>query len=156
MPTIPLHLQPLTPPASPPHCNPLPQLLHTPSGLALLELQGHFNLPPSSPTATSSIPIGHFTFPADPATDKRVYLHIGKHQRMTGVIKQLPTPLGVMQRRPRAVSEDVNMTGDGERDPYEGEELEIAEVVRWKVVFSSRPEPVGDDHDGGEGEKGGL
>jgi chromosome transmission fidelity protein 8 len=25
----------------------------------------------------------------------------------------------------------------------EAEELEVVEVVKWKVVFSSRPEPVG-------------
>jgi len=30
-----------------------------------------------------------------------------------------------------------------EVDAVEGEELEIVEVVKYKVVFSGRPEPVG-------------
>ena len=26
----------------------------------------------------------------------------------------------------------------------DGEELEVLEIVKWKIVFNSRPEPVGD------------
>jgi len=57
-------------------------------------------------------------------------------------MKKLTTPMGVMRRREK---EDVDMDA-GEKDPdnkWDGEELEIVEVVYWKVVFSGRPEPVG-------------
>lgn len=60
---------------------------------------------------------------------KRVYFYIGKHQRMSGEIKKLPKPLAVL------------------RKPQSGEEgaVEIVEIVRYKVLFGSRPEPVSED-----------
>lgn len=65
---------------------------------------------------------------------KRVYLHIGKYQRMTGEVKKLPKPLGVIRRREVA----GGMTTEGEKG-----DLEIVDVVYWKVLFKARPEPVG-------------
>ena len=127
--------------------NPLPQLLQTPSGLAILELQGTINVPstpeensPSShPAATK---VGQLIFPDynpdDPtgstAWMKRVHLYIGRHQRLTGEVKKLATPLGVIRRK--SVQADA-MTEDAEQ-------LEIMEIVYYKVLFSSRPEPVGE------------
>ena len=58
---------------------------------------------------------------------------MGKHQRLTGEVKKLAKPLGIVRRR-------VNDAEPGDED---GDELEIVEIVEWKVVFSSRPEPVG-------------
>src|SRR5947207_13792131 len=77
---------------------PLPHLLQTPSGLALLEIQG--TLHTSSPSidveggdhARTETPIGRLDFPLyDPSSPdpeyqswmKRVYLYVGKHQRLT-------------------------------------------------------------------------
>lgn len=130
MPTIPLHLPPTDPP-NPSAPNPLPQLLHTPTGLAILEIQGTINLP--SPTPNS--PIGRLVFPDyspdAPADDnawmKRVHLYVGLHQRLTGEVKRLPRAVAVIRKR-----------DDGAED-----ELEVVELVYWKVLFSSRPEPVG-------------
>lgn len=62
---------------------------------------------------------------------KRVYLYVGKHQRLTGEVKKLPKAMGIMRKR-----EGV---GNGI------EELEIMEIVRHKIVFSQRPEPVGNE-----------
>lgn len=135
MPTLPLHLTPSNP--SDPHDNTLPQLLHTPSGLALLEIQGTINLPPSS--LSNPTEIGNLIFPSDPETNNKVWLYIGKHQRMTGELKKLVTPLGVLRRR---VREDIEMT-DCNKEKWDGEELEITEIIRWKIIFSGRPEPVG-------------
>lgn len=133
MPSIPLHPTPSTPQISP-HPQTLPQILHTPSGLALIELQATINIPPNpDPDATETTPIGRFVFPPPDSGSTRVWLYIGKHQRMAGEIKKLPTPLGVLRRRERS---------DGGED-LEGEELEITEIVRYKVMFASRPEPVG-------------
>ncbi|KAF2489376.1 hypothetical protein BU16DRAFT_544765 [Lophium mytilinum] len=144
MPSVPLHL-PGANSSTLPAPNPLPTLLQTPSGLALLELQGTIH----APTAEESVPsadkslaeIGKLVFPLyseltgqeDTKWMKRVYLYVGKHQRMTGEVKKLGKPLGVLARRK---AED------------DGEELEILEVVRYKIVFSSRPEPVGGEVDG--------
>ena len=60
---------------------------------------------------------------------KTVHLYVGKHQRLTGEVKKLAKPLAVIGRR-------------GEK-AGDTEELEIREIVYWKVIFSSRPEPVG-------------
>ena len=134
MPTIPLHLTPKAPIVPP--TNPLPQLLQTPTGLAILEIQGTINLPSPEPSTHTS-PVGRLVFP-DYSEDlpsnstawmKRVHLYVGQHQRLTGEVKKVPNPIAVIRKR-----------GDHQTD---SEELEIVEVVYWKVVFSSRPEPVG-------------
>lgn len=134
-----------------PSQNPLPQLLQTPSGLALLELQGTINVPSaeneqdedSADTSTAQCnvqsyetPIGKLMFPDyspqnpdDTKWMKRAYLYVGRYQRMTGEVKRLPRPIAVLQRRVRS---------------SEAEELEIVEIVRYKVFFKNRPEPVND------------
>ena len=143
--------------------NPLPQVLRTPSGLALLELQGTINLPEQDDidTITSTnandgvksqeTPIGRLVFPlydekeADGGSGwmKRVYLYVGKHQRLTGEVKKLPKAVAVIRRLKAAGREDgEGYTTVGEE--LEGkEELEIVEIVKYKIIFSIRPEPVG-------------
>ncbi|KAJ5585537.1 uncharacterized protein N7459_005337 [Penicillium hispanicum] len=134
-----------------PVTNPLPQLLQTPSGLALLELQGTINLPatesendhdamtnhsPPVDSASHETPIGKLMFPDyspqnpdDTKWMKRVYLYVGRYQRMTGEVKKLPRPIAILQKRPSST---------------ETEELEVMEIVRYKVFFKNRPEPVND------------
>lgn len=125
--------------------NPLPQLLQTPSGLALLELQGTINLPSQSDSAEDAssplpegIDVGRIDFPDyDPNAEgsawmRRVHMYIGQHQRLTGEVKKLPRPMAVVRKR----------DGQGSGDDESGD-LEIAEVVKYKILFSNRPEPVG-------------
>ncbi|KAL2821919.1 chromosome transmission fidelity protein 8 [Aspergillus granulosus] len=155
MPSIPLHSRP-----SASHeeiHNPLPNLLQTPSGLALLELQGTINLPaqdtsqpedessesfdPNAASSTYETPIGKLMFPDysthappdDTKWMKRVYLYVGRYQRMTGEVKKLPKPLAIIQRRLKEPGADDA-----------GEELEIVEIVKYKLIFKNRPEPVND------------
>jgi chromosome transmission fidelity protein 8 len=141
MPTLPLHLTPSATGDVPP--NPLPQLLHTPLGIALLELQGTFNLPLVLDNSDAT-DIGKLVFPSDFGADgnKKVWMYVGANQRMTGELKKLSPPVGVLRRR---VGGDAEMRDGGENreEKWEGEELEVAEVVYWKLVFSARPEPVG-------------
>ena len=153
MPSVPLHLSPhLYPGASStiaiaslpnPATNPLPTLLQTPTGLAILEIQGTLNLPyPSS--GQTSLPAGSLVFPHYDPTDvtgskiwmKTVHLYVGKHQLLTGEVKKLPKAVAVMRKREAVMAE-----ADGGRAGED--ELDIVEIVEWKVVFSSRPEPVG-------------
>jgi chromosome transmission fidelity protein 8 len=144
MPTIPLHLG--SSEIASTVSNPLPPLLHTPSGLALLEIQGTIHFPTPAPNTPSTY-VGELVFPYhnpllhgadDTKWMKRVYLYVGENQRMTGECKKLVKPMAVVRRR----EGDVNM-GETSVEGEQGEELEIVEVVRYKVVFSHRPEPVG-------------
>ncbi|KXL48829.1 hypothetical protein M433DRAFT_60290 [Acidomyces richmondensis BFW] len=120
--------------------NPLPQLLRTPSGLAVLEIQGTVNS--TFAAESDSISLGQLIFPqydpAGPLEDtswhKRVYLYVGKHQRLTGEVKKLSKPLAVVRRRATEISAGASL---------ETEELEITEIVYYKLLFAQRPEPVG-------------
>lgn len=155
MPSVPLH----PPPQSRLNIsfstsNPLPQILQTPSGLAILELQGTINLPTVNPSdlpdahgenLSQQTPIGRLVFPdystSDPkestAWMKKVYLYVGRHQRLTGEVKKLAKPLALVRRR--------DLSGSGMATTVSDEELEIVEVVYYKILFSSRPEPVSVD-----------
>lgn len=137
----------LHPPSKPsqPKSNPLPPLIQTPSGLALLELQGTINLPQSKDgQALSGIEIGRIDFPdfvpdaEGSAWMKRVHMYVGQHQRLTGEVKKLPKAIAVISRRENRVLENSAGT-------YleEGENLEVVEIVKYKIMFSNRPEPVG-------------
>lgn len=128
--------------------NPLPELLQTPSGLAILEIQGTIHIPQIGNDdmnggyeyAGQITSIGKLVFPyysaSNPAEDtswmKRVYLYVGKHQRLTGEVKKLPKPLAVLRKRHLGPETS-------------GEELEVVDIVKHKVVFSQRPEPVGQE-----------
>lgn len=142
--SVPANKATATAPSSP-ALNPLPTLLQTPSGLALLELQGTINLPLSNededmeeavtkidPASAFETPIGKLMFPDystlnpdDTKWMKRAYLYVGRYQRMTGEVKKLPLPIAVLQKH-----------------PSESEELEVVEIVRYKILFKNRPEPV--------------
>lgn len=162
---IPLHPRPQsTQPPPPP--SPLPHLLHTPLGLALLELQGGINFPdtnttpPDSPTTATSpsdqapagvgVFIGRLTFPdyvegtTDTAWMKRVYLFVGENQRLGGEVKKLAKAVGVVRRR--------GGEGEGEEDA----ELEVVDIVKYKICFTNRPEPVEGGAEGLEGGEGGM
>lgn len=137
----------------PPH-NPLPQLIQTPSGLAILELQGTINLPTQfdgngSEVEGHGLQIGRISFPdhhpetqdaASTVWMKRVHLYVGQHQRLTGEIKKLPKPLAVIRKKSRSEL-DVDMT-DVPAETVK-DDLEIIEIIKYKLMFSHRPEPVG-------------
>lgn len=147
MPSIPLHLPSAT---QTQQTNPLPTLLRTPSGLSLLEIQGTIHTPTPRPEGSTTAlsldnctitPVGRLVFPnyteATSETGvwmKTVHLYVGLHQRLTGEVKKLARPLAVIRRR----AEDAKTAEAG------GDELEIVDVVYYKMIFSSRPEPVGD------------
>lgn len=156
-----IHRRP--PPTEAAVANPLPPLLQTPAGLALLELQGSINLlgldeggdeggdgdededdqeATTTATTITTTPIGRLDFPdyhpgGDPSDTTwmhRVHLSVGRYQRLTGEVKKLPRPIAVVQRgRP----------GSGERaDVGTGERLDVVEIVHYKLQFSQRPEPM--------------
>lgn len=128
--------------------NPLPKLLQTPSGLAILELQGTINLPEdSNGEALQGIGVGRIDFPdyspdaVGSAWMQRVQLYIGQHQRLTGEVKKLPKAIAIVRRRENKVIE-----GSHGNSMEEGENLEVVEIIKYKIMFSNRPEPVGTEH----------
>jgi len=170
MPVIPIHLGPLAKSATGStksianDSNTLPPLIQTPLGLAILEIQGTLNIPPRPDNNDSHhIPIGRLVFPIlndDTTIDttkegpwmKKVYLYVGENQRLSGEIRKLGKVLAVLRRRRAPTT--ANGAGDDEEndDDVQGETeglraderqgLEIAELIRWKIVFGSRPEFV--------------
>ncbi|KAF4984642.1 hypothetical protein FZEAL_218 [Fusarium zealandicum] len=125
--------------------SPLPQLLQTPSGLALLELQGTVNMPQdANGESLSKVEIGTLEFPdyvpdaEGSAWMKRVHLFVGQHQRLTGEVKKLPRAVAVVRRRENKV-----VTGSGGDSEEQGDNLEVVEIVKYKIMFPNRPEPVG-------------
>ena len=129
--------------------NPLPQLIQTPSGLALLELQGTINLPRGRDgEPLSDVHIGRIVFPDyDPAAQggtawmKRVHIFVGQHQRLHGEVKKLPRAIAVVRRR-----ENRMEYGSGGAHMEEGENLEVVEIIKYKLMFGNRPEPVGTEN----------
>jgi len=129
--------------------NGLPEVLHTPAGLAILEIQGTIHAPLRGSTRSASTQVGRLEFPlyqgngkgSQEATwMKKVYLYIGKHQRLTGEIKKLAKPLVVLDTSAQNADNcrDVASTGvEG------GPQLNILAIIKHKILFSSRPEPVG-------------
>jgi len=144
MPSITLHPRPVSrdAPNDPPSTSPLPGLLSTPLGLAILEVQGSLNLP-ARKADDEDIQLGRLEFPLLPETPqeaanhegawtKKVYFYVGQHQRLTGELKKLAKPLAVVRRR--------DNSGMAEEDGDVEEELEIADIIRWKIFFGGRPE----------------
>jgi chromosome transmission fidelity protein 8 len=147
-------------PEQEPISNPLPHVIQTKAGLALLEIQGTINLPGHGDEAAMSTgggggegdgrvmetPVGRLVFPEYEGNEgsnewmKRVYLYVGKHQRLTGEVKKLPKAIAVIQKR-KVQSGDHKEGDTGEEGG--GEDLEVVEIIKYKILFSTRPEPVG-------------
>lgn len=127
--------------------NPLPELLQTPAGLAILEIQGSIHAPFADAAGVDGVRIGHLEFPLydegsanlkEGPWMKRVYLYIGKNQRLSGEIKRLPKPLAVLSNKADSYA-DMSDNGGA----HEFAQLNILAIVKYKLLFSSRPEPVG-------------
>ncbi|KAK9367740.1 Ctf8-domain-containing protein [Lipomyces kononenkoae] len=115
-----------------PVCYSLPELLQTPTGLALIEIQGTLYAAQPSSDGTPS-EIGRLTFDGNTA-----WLWIGEHQRMEGSVVDLNPPFGVLRRVTTAKQSEVQE----ENGSPDGTAVEIVEVIRKKILFASRPEPI--------------
>ena len=74
---------------------------------------------------------------------KRVWLLVG-YQRMAGEVRKLDKPWAVVGRRndvPTATREPIKKDSDPVVEV--ADELEIREIVRWKIIINTRPEPIG-------------
>jgi chromosome transmission fidelity protein 8 len=133
--------------------------------LALIELQGKILLDDddggATPGLSSALSLGRFVFPStnDVTTShcledwdgRRVFLLVGKHQRLAGEVKKLPKPLAVTRRRREAEPSPSAALG-GQQQPgavasSASEDLEIVGIVTQKIMFAHRPEPIGVDQE---------
>lgn len=103
----------------------------------MVELQGSVLSEQDEAGVSTALSLGKIVFPAAGEAaqsgewdGRRVHLFIGQHQRMAGEVKKLTKPLAVMRRKA-----DCDVTT---RD-----EVEIAEIVYFKMLFAHRPEPMG-------------
>ena len=103
----------------------------------MLEIQGSILGEDGHADVSTALNLGKLLFPAAQDVDKehghpwdgkRVFLYIGKHQRMTGEVKKLSRPLAAIRRREGAAT---------------GDHVEIVDIIRYKMLFAHRPEPVG-------------
>ncbi|KAI0974884.1 putative sister chromatid cohesion protein Ctf8 [Xylaria arbuscula] len=149
--SVTLHPRPTT--VESPSANALPQLIQTPAGLAILELQGTINLPQSDDNGgeigDSELEIGRISFPdyhpdapdaSSTAWMKRVHLYVGQHQRLTGEVKKLSRAMAIIRKK-HTPGPDPDMANPSPEDAKD--DLEIVEIVKYKLMFSHRPEPVG-------------
>ncbi|CAK4032265.1 related to sister chromatid cohesion Ctf8 [Lecanosticta acicola] len=142
MPSVPLHPPIVEQRKGSDTDNALPPLLHTPSGLAMIELQGSvLSEDEHIENVSTALRLGKLVFPEEDGVwdGKKVFLFVGSspertHQRMAGEVKKLVKPVAVLRRR---------TTNDDRASSGTGDEVEIAEVVRHKIIFSHRPEPLG-------------
>lgn len=142
-----VHLINNIPTNSQPSQNLIPSLLQTPAGLAIIEIQGTIHLPSSDDH--SDIEVGRLEFPLyDRAAHsdkegpwmKKAHLYIGKHQVLNGEVKKLSKPLAVISKT--LDNEFENPDTPPEND-LQCDQLNILSVIYYKIIFSSRPEPVG-------------
>ena len=107
----------------------------------MVELQG--SVLTENADAGQVLELGNLVFPpADEDEDengewdgKRVFMFVGKHQRLAGEVKKLTKPVAVIRRKSTAAHANSSTTGS--------EEVEIAEIIYHKILFAHRPEPVG-------------
>lgn len=172
------HLRyPSTPDPAAQPSNALPRLLHTPSGIALVEIQGTIHFPANPPSssdleldsdaAATTTEVGRLEFPlykvsasgsdrhdgGDGGAEegiwmKKVYMYVGKYQRLVGEVKKLPKALVVIakstdQSESETVGEEMDTDGVLQA-PSQVTTLDVLDVIRYKIIFSGRPEPVGE------------
>lgn len=105
------------------HVESVPQMIQTPSGMAIVEIQGE--VVSKSHLQEGSRRVGTIEF-----SEKNAILVIDGKQRMRGSIKKLDKPLGLLKM-----------------DPENRNQVDLVEIVTHKVSFTDIPEPVGAEED---------
>lgn len=134
--------------------NPEENLISTPYGLAILEIQGELNLPNSPPDSTSNrdseymenfvkidtiydaVKFGKLVFDDN---DKSIAtLFIGKSQRLLGKLEKLETPLAVL----RIPNDHKDASFSDNKEVLNEEKIKIIDVIKKKLIFKQRPLPI--------------
>lgn len=127
----------------------IPQTLQTPSGLALLDIQGNIRIGNKALTGKGGLGlesqngepedyisileyVGEFDFSDVLAGGSEVLLRVGKSQLMKGKLEKLKKPVAVL----RIASDEQITTED------EVKEIDVVEIVYYKLAFTTMPEHV--------------
>lgn len=108
----------------------MPELLRTPSGVIMLEVQGVLNLGDNAlykteldlhtaPNASRPVLVGELDL--SQSTEVGIRLQVGTNQLLRGRLEKLKMPIAVLEL---------------------STEIKALEVITHRLVFSSRPEPV--------------
>ncbi|ODQ63816.1 hypothetical protein NADFUDRAFT_47642 [Nadsonia fulvescens var. elongata DSM 6958] len=127
----------------------IPQVLKTPSGLILVEIQGVLHIPDidHDDSGIPNVLVGSF----DVKEDGKALLMVHGHQRLEGTVKKLQTPLGILKMESEENESNRHNPDIGGFDSqgrnYSTQRIqhgkaEIVEIIRHKVSFILRPEPV--------------
>lgn len=155
----------------------LPKVLHTPSGLALLEIQGTIHIGKRQLTSSGGLgldtqddevkedddedmsdgdddieEVGKFDFSDLEKGGSEVVLQIGKFQRLRGKLVKLKMPLAMLRIDPGSGESVVEPPGTQEakeqrfhsiaNDCDAEVEVPILDIVYYKILFATRPEPI--------------
>ncbi|CAK7893807.1 chromosome transmission fidelity protein 8 [[Candida] anglica] len=113
-----------------------PNVISTPLGLAIVEIQGELNLPQTQPSRDANpeylanfatvddiyTAVRFGSLELDPKDEEKAVVYIGKSQRLMGKLVNLDTPLGVL----RLGSKDIKMV----------------DIIYKKLIFKDRPLPI--------------
>lgn len=131
-------------------------IISTPYGLSILEIQGELNLPQSFPQANENhkpeylenfarvndvyeaVKFGRLEF--DPKNQSNVTLYIGKSQRLLGSMVNLETPLAVLRIKTETSNDEDTEYGSSEEN--KDESIKIVDIVKKKIIFKQRPLPI--------------
>lgn len=112
-------------------------IISTPYGLSLLDIQGVLNVPKDKIEGNEylqvddiydAVKFGQLTF--DSKDQTKVTLIIGNSQRLVGSIVKLDRPLGVLKI-------PIN-----DNETNESPSIDMIEIIRKKIVFKQRPLPI--------------
>lgn len=125
-----------------------PPIIETPSGIALLEIQGTININDRALTAGSVSDLSNGLDNFNPYLRRKIgkidfsnhengeiVMEVDEHQRLRGKITKLKQPLGLLKLN----KDDDNTVGNDENAEIE---IPIVEIITHKVVFATRPEPL--------------
>lgn len=119
--------------------NEVDQIISTPFGLVVVEIQGVLNLPKHVPAELNenyikiddiSYAIKFGKLEIDERDHNKITLYIGNSQRLIGTLEKLKTPLGVLKI-------PVDQT-----DQVKDKSMEMIDIVEKKLTFKERPLPI--------------
>lgn len=128
-------------------------IISTPYGLSILEIQGELNLPQSFPQENEkhkpeylenfvrvndiyeAVRFGRLEF--DPKNQTNVTLYIGKSQRLVGSMVDLDIPLGVLR-----IHTDKHGDMEADSDTKNDASVKIVDIIKKRIIFKHRPLPI--------------
>ncbi|KAI6245380.1 hypothetical protein HI914_06401 [Erysiphe necator] len=103
----------------------------------------------NSRSSPKGLLIGRLLFPDYDENDacntawmKKVYLYVGSYQKLTGEVTKLPKAIAVVQKKKSNTQERIDVITGNEEMEKTSVQLEIVDIIKYKILFSNRPEPV--------------